>query len=94
MNTGENEQALRKILDMTRLISLVVLFLHVYFEFYAAFREAGLATGFTDKILSNIVRTGLFSFFSKPKWIALLFLVISLVGAKGRMDEKLTFGTA
>jgi len=91
MNTGENEQALRKILDMTRLISLVVLFLHVYFEFYVAFREAGLASGFTDKILSNIVRTGLFSSFSKPKWIALLFLVISLVGAKGRKDEKLTF---
>jgi hypothetical protein len=94
MNTGENEQALRKILDMTRLISLVVLFLHVYFEFYAVFREAGLATGFTYKILSNIVRTGLFSSFSKPKWIALLFLIISLVGAKGRKDEKLKFGVA
>jgi hypothetical protein len=91
MNTGENEQALRKILDMTRLISLVILFLHVYFEFYAAFREAGLNAGFTDKILSNIVQTGLFSSFSKPKWIALLFLVISLVGAKGRKDEKLKF---
>jgi len=94
MNTGENEQALRKILDMTRLISLVVLFLHVYFEFYAVFRETGLTAGFTDKILSNIVRTGLFSSFSKPKWIALLFLAISLVGAKGRKDEKLTFETA
>lgn len=91
MNTGENEQALRKILDMTSLISLVILFLHVYFEFYAAFREAGLSAGFTDKILSNIVRTGLFTSFSKPKWIALLFLVISLVGAKGRKDEKLKF---
>ncbi|MGQ2983127.1 conjugal transfer protein MobC [Flavobacterium sp.] len=91
MNTGENEQALRKILDMTRLISLVILLLHVYFEFYAAFREAGLTAGFTDKILSNIVQTGLFSSFSKPKWIALLFLVISLVGAKGRKDEKLKF---
>jgi hypothetical protein len=91
MNTGENEQALRKILDMTRLISLVILFLHIYFEFYAAFKEAGITAGFTDKILSNIIRTGLFSSFSKPKWIALLFLVISLVGAKGRKDEKLTF---
>lgn len=94
MNTGENEQALRKILDMTRLISLVVLFLHCYYEFYAAFRKLGIASGFTDKILSNIVNTGLFSYFSKPKWIALLFLIISLLGAKGRKDEKLQFRTA
>lgn len=94
MNTGENEQALRKILDMTRLISLVVLFLHCYYEFYTAFSGLGMVSGFTDKILSNIVSTGLFSFFSKPKWIALLFLIISLLGAKGRKDEKLQFRTA
>lgn len=94
MNTGENEQALRKILDMTRLISLVVLLLHCYYEFYAAFSELGMVSGFTDKILSNIVNTGLFSSFSKPKWIALLFLIISLMGAKGRKDEKLQLRTA
>lgn len=91
MNTGENEQALRKILDMTRLISLVVLFLHFYYEYYFVFRYLGFSTGFTDKILSNIVKTGMFSFFGKPKWIALLFLAISLFGAKGRKDEKLSF---
>ena len=28
MSTGENEQALRKIIDMTRLISIVLLCLH------------------------------------------------------------------
>ena len=30
MQTGENEQALRKILDMTRLISITFLVLHFY----------------------------------------------------------------
>jgi hypothetical protein len=31
MNTGENEQGLRKIIDLTRMISTVVLLLHFYF---------------------------------------------------------------
>ena len=37
MHTGENEQGLRKILDMTRLISLVLLGLHFYYYCYGAF---------------------------------------------------------
>lgn len=90
MQTGENEQALRKILDMTRLISLLVLFLHFYYECYALFSFLGLTTGFTDKILGNIAATGLYASFHKPKLIALGFLIISLLGARGRKDEKLT----
>lgn len=89
MNTGENEQALRKILDMTRLISLVLLFLHFYYECYGFFSHFGLHSEFTDRILGNIRATGLYGWFHKPKLIALGFLCISLLGAKGRKDEKL-----
>jgi hypothetical protein len=35
-STGENEQALRKIIDFTRLASIVVLVLHFYFFCYRA----------------------------------------------------------
>ena len=31
VQTGENEQAMRKILDMTRLISIVILVIHFYY---------------------------------------------------------------
>ncbi|WP_330441489.1 conjugal transfer protein MobC [Flavobacterium sp. C4GT6] len=89
MNTGENEQALRKILDMTRLISLVLLFLHFYYECYGFFNHWRLHSEFTDRILGNIRATGLYGWFHKPKLIALGFLCISLLGAKGRKDEKL-----
>ncbi|MFD2602633.1 conjugal transfer protein MobC [Flavobacterium suzhouense] len=89
MNTGENEQALRKILDMTRLISLVLLFLHFYYECYGFFSHFGLYSEFTDRILGNVRATGLYGWFHKPKLIALGFLGISLLGAKGRKDEKL-----
>jgi hypothetical protein len=94
MHTGENEQALRKILDMTRLIGIVILVLHFYYYGYAAFGQWGLVSEFSDRILSNIYRTGIFSAFMKSKLIALLFLMISLLGVRGRKDEKLNHRTA
>src|SRR6478609_1064974 len=94
MQTGENEQGLRKILDLTRLISIVVLLLHFYYYCYTAFKEWQLRTELTDNLLHNIYNAGLFSSFHKSKLIALLFLIISLFGARGRKDEKLHFKTA
>ena len=94
MQTGENEQALRKILDMTRLISIVILLLHFYYYCYTAFQEWGFVSAFSDSILGNIQRTGLFHYFHKSKIFTLGFLLISLLGAKGRKDEKLNHKTA
>ena len=94
MQTGENEQALRKILDMTRLISIVLLLLHFYYYCYTAFQGWGFVSAFSDSILSNIQRTGLFRYFHKSKIFTLGLLLISLLGAKGRKDEKLNHKTA
>lgn len=94
MQTGENEQALRKILDMTRLISIIILVIHFYYYCYTAFREWHIVSGFSDKIMGNIYNTGLFNNFHKSKLFALGFLMISLIGAKGRKDEKLNYKTA
>ena len=91
MQTGENEQGLRKILDMTRMISIAVLFIHFYYYCYAAFKEWQLQSEITDRLLQNIYNTGLFNSFNKSKLIALLFLVISLIGAKGKKHEKLNY---
>ncbi len=94
MQTGENEQAMRKILDMTRLISIVILVIHFYYYCYAAFHEWGLSSALIDRLLGNIYRTGLFGNFHKSKLIALGFLFISLLGARGRKNEKLNHKTA
>lgn len=94
MQTGENEQALRKILDMTRLISLVILALHVYYYCYAVFQWWGLTALFTDRLIGHISHTGLFTNFHTSKLIALAFLAISLMGAKGRKNEKLGYRSA
>jgi len=94
IQTGENEQALRKILDMTRLISIVILVIHFYYYCYAAFQEWGLSSALSDRLLGNIYRTGLFGNFHKSKLIALGFLFISLLGTRGRKNEKLNHKTA
>ena len=94
MQTGENEQAMRKILDMTRLISILILVIHFYYYCYAAFQEWGLSSALSDRLLGNIYRTGLFEGFHKSKLITLVFLFISLLGARGRKNEKLNHKTA
>ncbi|GAC1310606.1 MAG: conjugal transfer protein MobC [Mucilaginibacter sp.] len=92
--TGENDQAMRKILDMTRLISIAILVIHFYKECYGAFVEWHWVAPVSDRILGNITRTGLFSSFNKSKLIALGFLCIALSGVKGKKDEKQNFKTA
>jgi hypothetical protein len=94
MHTGENEQGLRKILDLTRMISIAVLLIHFYYYCYSAFQLWEIRSDITDRLLQNIYRTGLFSSFQKSKLIALVVLIISLFGARGRKNEKLGFKTA
>ena len=89
MNTGEDTQGLRKILDFTRLISLFILAIHFYITCYRAFEFWGWTATLTDRIVVNIAKTGLFTGMFKPKLAALLFLCISLLGVKGKKDEKI-----
>ena len=80
MQTGENEQGLRKILDMTRLISLVILGIHFYYYCYRAFEAWQLRSQLSDKLIGNLQRTGLFDLFNTTKFWALGLLIISLIG--------------
>ena len=94
MQTGENEQGLRKILDLTRMMSIAILLIHFYYYCYAAFNEWQFTSKITDRLLLNIFNTGLFSSFQKSKLIALVFLIISLLGARGKKNEKLNYKIA
>jgi len=91
MQTGEDTQGLRKIIDFTRLISIFILAIHFYICCYQAFSHWHWTAGITDRIIGNIAKTGLFSNIWKPKLAALLFLIISLVGVKGKKDEKINY---
>ncbi len=64
MHTGENEQGLKKVIDVTRMISIVVLLLHFYFYCYGAFKTWHLTATISDRILQNLSHTGLFKRFT------------------------------
>ena len=87
MNTGENEQALRKIIDFIRQLSIVLLLLHFYVIGYNYFRQWGYTHEIVDSILLSIGKTGLLSSTLKAKSIVFGLLIISLIGAKGKKDE-------
>ncbi|WP_205514291.1 conjugal transfer protein MobC [Longitalea arenae] len=92
--TGENEMGLRKIIDLTRMISIVVLLIHFYYYCYGAFEQWDLTHTIGDRFLANIGRSGFFKHFNESKLVSLLFLAISLVGAKGRKNPKSNYRTS
>lgn len=94
MNTGENAEALRKIIDLTRKCSILILCLHFYIYCYTAFELWGLTHPIVRQVLGNLAGTGLFRHFYISKAIALGLLIVSLIGAKGKKDEKLKLSTA
>ena len=88
--TGENEMGLRKIMDFTRLASMIFLIIHFYYYCYGCFKIWGLTAEIGDRFLQNISGTGFLDSPIKSKLLALAMLVISLVGSKGKKDEKVS----
>jgi uncharacterized membrane protein YgdD (TMEM256/DUF423 family) len=87
--TGENEQGLRKIIDLTRFASIFILLLHFYYFCYRAFGHWEITSAITDRLMKNISQTGLFNDIFISKLIAVGLLIISLLGAQGKKDEKI-----
>jgi YWFCY protein len=90
-HTGENEQGLRKIVDLTRFASIFILLLHFYYYCYVAFEQWEIESAITDRLMQNISNTGLFYNQLTSKFMALVLLVISLFGAQGKKDEKINW---
>ncbi|ATP55540.1 hypothetical protein CPT03_03215 [Pedobacter ginsengisoli] len=88
METGEDKQGLRKILDLTRMISMAILTIHLYLSCYQAFVEWGLTSQLMERLCKNLARLEIFVGLFKPKLAALVCLLISLIGASGKKDEK------
>jgi hypothetical protein len=89
-STGESDNDLRKVLDLTRFAGILMLILHLYYYCYGFFLSRGLSSEFTDRLLYQVAVTGLFSKYWVSKAIALLLLVISLLGVQGRKDTEQT----
>ena len=90
-HTGENEQGLRKILDFTRFASIFILLLHFYYYCYTAFVQWQIKSTITDRLMTNIMHTGLFSSQYTSKFLTFGLLIISMLGAQGKKDEKINW---
>ncbi len=94
MAHGENDLALGKIIDFVRLASIFVLLVHFYIFCHVAVATWGLTYPLVDKIAFALQRTGVFEGAFPAKLLTLGLLVISLIGAKGKKDTRVTFGFA
>jgi hypothetical protein len=94
MQTGENEQALRKIIDFTRFLSLTILIIHFYLCCYPAFEQLHLRSPLANHLLRPLARMVIFKSVLAAKGSALLLLLASLAGSKGKKDDKLRLKTA
>lgn len=90
MQTGENIQALHKILDLLRFGSILLLLIHFYSVCFPAVEELELSVPILNKIIYNLSNGfPTLSGINKPKLVILLLLTISLIGVTGKKDEKL-----
>lgn len=89
MQTGENEQALRKIIDFTRLMSIAILLIHFYLSCYPAIVEVKLTHKIVDHILLPLSKMVVFKTLLMAKLCALGLLVVSLIGSKGKRNDKI-----
>lgn len=88
MGTGENEQGLRKIVDLSRWLSVGLLLMHFYYSCYAAFANCGVRSYLSDHVLQSIAKTRVFESTLKIKSLILVLLLISFLGAKGKKDQE------
>ncbi|HWZ21431.1 MAG TPA: conjugal transfer protein MobC [Cytophagaceae bacterium] len=90
--TAESEMGLDKIAGFFRNVSIIIMVLHFYYCCYDAFIIWNLHWNITDRILLNLSRMSLFNGYNS-KFIVLGLLVLSLIGSKGRKDEKIKWQT-
>jgi hypothetical protein len=91
MQSGDNLQALRKNLDFIRFGSILILLIHFYSACYPAWEKWNLTASIVNQVIGSLCRGVFFmSGIDGPKLASLFLLAISLLGEKGKKDEKLT----
>lgn len=91
MQTGEDIQGLRKIMDLTRLLSMAILAMHFYGFCHMAFKAWGLTSIWLDRIVLKFMAMPMLESYWQVKGIVLLLLAVSLVGSQGKKSEKQSF---
>jgi hypothetical protein len=87
----EDQRALQRLMDFTRLLSLVVLLLQLYWFCYAVWREQGLTAALLDAFLQRLNRgTGFFQHPLPAKLASFVYLALSCLGTPGRKEAAIS----
>ena len=88
-HTGESIDGLRKVNDIVRLFSIVLLGLHIYYFCYGYFAGIGFTHEFSDKVLHKVANTALFSNIHFTKGLVFFLIIISSIGMGVKRRKKL-----
>ncbi len=87
------EQSLKRILDLTRLFSIVLLIFHFYYYLYLYVEAINLDNVVFDRVSEALIRTKLYKSIYTSRLFILLLLVISLLGTRGKKHESINLKT-
>lgn len=89
--THDSSAGTDKIMEMTRIISMVALLLHLYAACYGLFFAWHLTSPITDRLLDHLAGSGIAAPGMPAKLLALGALLLSLVGTDGTKSADMTF---
>ncbi len=90
MNTGENVEGLRKILDLTRKAGLVLLLIHFYLSSPLIAQNFGITEGLLGSLLAPLVSNPIMENQMVLKFTVLISVGIYIIGTKGRKGLDIT----
>ena len=86
----EDEKGLRKIMEFMRLFAIVLMGINIYYYCFGYFKSMGWTPAVVGHILESFTRN---TFLFKASWVsktlAVVFLLLSCLGTRGRANEKL-----
>lgn len=85
----EDEKALRKIMELMRLLAIALLALNLYYYCFGYFKALGWTPAVAERLLASFTRrTWLFRASWVSKTLAVVFLLLSCLGTRGRPEDK------
>ncbi|MBT9395072.1 YWFCY domain-containing protein [Hymenobacter sp. NST-14] len=86
----EDEKGLRKIMEFMRLLAIGLLAVNIYYYCFGYFRSLGWTAGVVEHLLESFTRN---TFLFKASWVskslAVVFLLLSCLGTRGRANQEL-----
>ena len=92
MKDTTDDKTLEKFMGVIRIISVVFLFIHLYYFMFPVWKDLGWYHSFVNKILLRLQNLyGMFSTTWPSKIICLLFLAVGCMGINGKKKEDLSW---